>query len=377
MKTQKIYHAIIIAALAVVSAPNLYGQQAYNTYFGNIHAHTSFSDGTKDSLTSKVKTPAQAYDYAKKTQHLDFLGISEHNHKQAGMKYKANYARGIEQAKEASENGKFVALYGMEYGVIKNGGHVLIYGIDKLIGWEDGNYDVFNPQFDYTALFTTIASTPNTFATLAHPAPQQFNGLKGKPYTLVADQAITGVAITTGQYDSKRTDYSVKRPLDFYGYYTALLSKGYIVGPTMDHDNHNTTFGRHTASRTAVLAKSLTEAEIIYAYRANRFYASQDWNTMVDFTINSEPMGGYVKQAATLQIKASVSDADAADKIKSIDLIYGVPGSGVAPKKLAASSTATLNQQFQMETGKAYYFFLKITQQDGDQIITSPIWAKN
>ena len=377
MKTLKIYRAIIIAALAVVSAPNLYGQRAYNIYFGNIHSHTSFSDGTKDSLTSKVKTPAQAYDYAKKTQHLDFLGISEHNHKQAGMKSKANYALGTAQAKNATQNGKFVALYGMEYGVIKNGGHVLIYGIDKLIGWEAGNFDIFNPQFDYTALFTTIASTPNTFATLAHPDPEHFNGLKGKPYTLVADQAITGVAITTGQYNSKLTDYSVKRPLAFYGYYTALLSKGYIIGPTMDHDNHNTTFGRHTASRTAVLAKSLTEFDIIDAYRANRFYATQDWNTIVDFTINGETMGGYVKQAAALEIKASVSDADANDTIKSIELIYGVPGSGIAPKKLTASTSASLTQQFQMETGEAYYFFLKITQNDSDQIITSPIWAKN
>lgn len=115
------------------------------------------------------------------------------------MKSKDNYALSVEQAKKATENGKFVALYGMEYGVIKNGGHVLIYCKDKLIGWEADNYDIFNPQFDYTALFTTIASTPNTFATLAHPDPQHFSGLKAKPYTLVADQAITGVAITTGQ----------------------------------------------------------------------------------------------------------------------------------------------------------------------------------
>lgn len=377
MKSPKLRSTVVIIAVAIISSFNASAQQTYNIYFGNIHSHTSYSDGSKDSLSSKVKTPAQAYNYAKKTSHLDFLGISEHNHRHAGMKSKSNYALGISQAKKATEAGKFVALYGMEYGVIKNGGHVLIYGIDKLIGWEEGNYDIFNPQYDYTALFTTIASSPNSFATLAHPDPDDFNGLKGKPYSLIADQAICGVAITTGQFDSELTDYSVKRPLAFYSYYKTLLAKGYIVGPTMDHDNHNTTFGRHTASRTAVLAKSLTEADIIDAYRANRFYATQDWNTKVDFTINGEPMGGYVKQAASLEIKASINDDDASDSVKSIELIYGIPGSGIAPKKLAVSKIATLNEKFEVEVGKAYYFFLKITQNDGDQIVTSPIWAKN
>ncbi|RZK39318.1 MAG: hypothetical protein EOO90_19255 [Pedobacter sp.] len=367
----------IVCTILAILVGQLNAQENYNIYFGNIHSHTSYSDGSKDSLKSKVKTPAQAYAYAKKSEHLDFLGISEHNHKQAGMKSKANYALGIRQAKKATENGKFVALYGMEYGVIKNGGHVLIYGIDQLIGWEDGNYDIYNPQFDYTALFQTISSSPNSFATLAHPEPDHFNELRNKPYSLVADQAISGVSITTGQFNSKLTDYSVKRPLAFYSYYTKLLSKGYIVGPTMDHDNHNTTFGRHTASRTAVLAKSLTEADIIEAYRANRFYATQDWNSKVSFTINDQPMGSYVKKSSSLNIQALVSDEDTDDEIKSIDLMYGVPGSELAPKKLTSSNEEMLNYKFNLETGKAFYFFLKITQKDGDQIITSPIWAIN
>lgn len=377
MKTRVLNYVLFLIACITLIPASLYAQQGYSVYFGNIHAHTSYSDGTKDSLSSQVKTPGQAYAYAKETMHLDFLGISEHNHRQAGMRSKANYALGIKQAKAATENGKFVALYGMEYGVISNGGHVLIYGIDKLIGWEAGNYDIFNPQFDYTALFRTVAAAPHAFATLAHPEPGHFNALKSKPYSLVADQAICGVAIATGQFNSKKTDYSVKRPLAFYSYYTALLAKGYIVGPTMDHDNHNTTFGRHTASRTAVLAKSLTEADIIAAYRANRFYATQDWNTIVDFTINGEPMGSYLKQQSRLEISAVVKDVDEGDVVKAIELHYGVPGSGLSPKRLKTVTSDSLNEIFNVETGKAYYFFLKITQVDGDQIITSPIWVKN
>jgi hypothetical protein len=367
---------IFLFSLACCSV-NASAQQAYNIYLGNIHAHSSYSDGTKDSLTSGVKTPAQAYQFAKQSQHLDFLGISEHNHTKAGMKNRSNYARGIQQANQANQDGKFVALYGMEYGVITGGGHVLIYGIDQLIGWEQGIYDLYNPQFDYTALFKLIAGRAGSFATLAHPATHDFNDLKARPYDLAADQAICAVAITTGQFDSKLTDYSVKRKLEFYPYYTELLSKGYIVGPTMDHDNHNTTFGRHSASRTPVLAKSLTRAAITDAYRANRFYATQDWNARLSFTINSQPMGSYLKNEAVLHIAAELSDQDAGDKVQTIELLYGVPGTGQRAKVLQRSVTESISTDFQLPGGKYYYFFLKITQADGDMMVSSPIWAKN
>src|SRR6266700_3940055 len=99
--------------------------QDYNYYFGNIHAHTAFSDGNKDK---KAKTPTECFAFAKKSQHFDFLGISEHNHSQAGMQL-SSYQKGIDQAAQANENGKFVCLYGMEFGVINNGGHVIVYGV--------------------------------------------------------------------------------------------------------------------------------------------------------------------------------------------------------------------------------------------------------
>jgi len=45
----------------------------YNYYFGNLHAHSSYSDGNKDSPNL---TPADDYSYAQNAQCLDFLGIS-------------------------------------------------------------------------------------------------------------------------------------------------------------------------------------------------------------------------------------------------------------------------------------------------------------
>ena len=46
----------------------------FNVYFGNLHSHTSYSDGSG--------TPDEAYRHARSAG-LDFLAITEHNHKSA------------------------------------------------------------------------------------------------------------------------------------------------------------------------------------------------------------------------------------------------------------------------------------------------------
>ncbi len=121
--------------ILVVSEDLLYGNspyrpaQTYHYYFGNIHAHSSYPDGTKDGAHTGVLKPADCSKYAKSARHFDFIGISEHNHLQARM-HLASYAKGLAEATTAHQDGRFVCLYGMEYGVIKNGGHVIIYGFD-------------------------------------------------------------------------------------------------------------------------------------------------------------------------------------------------------------------------------------------------------
>ncbi len=350
--------------------------QRYNVYYGNIHAHTSYSDGCKDSAETGVKTPADAFRFARESAHLDFLGISEHNHSQAGMQL-ASYAKGLADADALNENGRFVCLYGMEYGVISKGGHIVIYGSDKLIGWERNNYDVYSAKSDYASLFRILAANPHVFATLAHPEPTHFSDLAAQGYNLTADQAICGVAISSGPAFSKKTDYSDKPSPRFYSYYKTLLSKGYIVGPTIDHDNHNTTFGRMSATRTAVLAQTLHRDSIIAAYKANRFYATEDWNVKVDFTLNGMPLGSYSKNKGTLQLTVTVTDPDPTDAIKSIKVLYGKPGTGQMPTVLARSATDTLSKTVTLAPGNAFYYYVEIVQQDGDRIYTSPIWAKN
>ncbi len=373
----------VIVSLLLLTAMQSYGQ--YNFYFGNIHSHTEYSDGSKDSATTGYSTPGDAFFFAKSSYHMDFLGVSEHNHFTAthnpGMR-RASYPKGLYQADTSNVDGTFVSMYGFEWGTISQGGHVVTYGVPGLVGWEvitnppGPNYDIFCDKGDFANFWPIINSYPNAFCTLAHPESGDYGNILGTaPYNSAADNAIVGLSVRSGSAFSTTTDYSDPPPSSYESYYNRALARGYHLGPTMDHDNHYTTFGRTGQTRTVLLATTLKRDSIIAAYKAGRFYASEDWNAQVTFTVNGAWMGSSINTDLNSSISVSVVDPDAGDNVNTIQIYYGVPGSIINPTVLTSTSgsnsynyvhTTALNNQF--------YYYAKITQADGNIIWTSPVW---
>lgn len=200
--------------------------QTLNYYFGNLHSHSGYSDGSKDSTTTGVSKPAGGYAYAKLTQHFDFLGISEHNHysnnNNPGM-VRTSYGLGLAEAAAATTS-TFLALYGMEYGVSStNNGHVVIYGFNQLIGWESTgvpghvpNYDIYCPKTNYDSLWRLVKSNPNAFATLAHPSYTDYNALASNTVNTMYDSAIVGVPFRNGLALTATANYTDYPASDFF-----------------------------------------------------------------------------------------------------------------------------------------------------------------
>jgi hypothetical protein len=215
----------------------------------------------------------------------------------------------------------------------------------------------------------------NTFATLAHPNSTDYNNIANTTYNTVADNAITGSAVESGPATSTNTTYSNPGSSLYYlGYFQTLLAKGYHLGPTIDHDNHNTTFGHTTYSRTVVLAPSVSKTDIISALRNMHFYATQDCDTKVDFTINTHIMGSIFTDRNAPIIAVNLTDATTSVSSAVINLMYGVPGSGLTAQKIASvtgsSMTYVDNSLADLSTG---YYYIDITNGSA-RIITSPIW---
>jgi len=359
-------------------------------YFGNLHSHSDYSDGNQDHPGF---TPTDDYTFALGSQGMDFLGISEHNHFSSVNNpgtYVSLYHKGTAEANafNATHTG-FLALYGMEWGVISGGGHVVVYGdgMDSLFGWESDiggvpgpNYDVFVPKSVYTGstgLFKVINdhASFNTFATLAHPNSTDYNNIANIDYDSTADQAITGCAVESGPATSTNTSYSnPASPMFYLWYFQKLLSKGYHLGPTIDHDNHNTTFGRTTHARTAVLAPALTRTEIVNAMRNMHFYATEDIDAHVDFTINTRIMGSVFTDRNAPSISVTLTDPTTPTSNAVIRIMFGIPGSGITAVKIDSVIGNTLNfVDVNLPNNATGYYYADITD-GGARIITSPIW---
>ncbi|MBL7817659.1 MAG: T9SS type A sorting domain-containing protein [Saprospiraceae bacterium] len=342
---------------------------------GNFHSHTGFSDGNQDAASSGISTPAGSFSYARLSNQIDFWGISEHNHSQAGMNL-PNFAVGLQQAINETTT-SFTALLGHEYGVISNGGHCLVYGVDSLIGWESGNYQIYNSQYDYAGLFRVVNDrNPKAWVSLAHPQSGDFtNLLSSAPYSASADSAVCGIAIRSGSAFSTTTNYSDAAATLYEVEFKQALAKGYHVAPEIDHDNHNTTFGRTVKGRTVVLSTANNKVGITEAIRARRFYASDDWNLQLNFTVSGKIMGSVDNNlAGNPSISVSVTDPDN-ETVSSIELWYGVSGSGTNVTLLTSvTNSSTLNYVHNIPLNSSYYYYAKVRQGDNDLTWSAPIW---
>lgn len=359
---------ILLTANSLLQAQNL------NYYYGNIHAHTSYSDGNKDSASSGMTTPLQAFNYAKQSSHIDFYGISEHNHYAAGMRSPLFYRRGLNDADAATVDGDFVAMYGMEWGVISSGGHLLVYGSDSLCGWDFGQQEIAVAEADYARLYRVINRKPGSFAYLAHPQSGDYTNLFTQAYNAAADEAIVGLAMRSGPAFSTNSSYSNPSTSNYQSRYNDALKRGYHLGPGIDHDTHNSVFGRQSSGRLVVLAPLLNRAEIYNAFRQNRFYASDDWNVKVNFRIQNRPMGSRITQAGNPTLSVQVDDPDG-ENVSSIVVYGGVAGSGSNPTQITSvSNSNTLSYTHNVSPNQEYYYYLYIVQTNGDKIWTAPIW---
>lgn len=346
---------------------------AYNYFYGTLHAHSDYSDGDMDNICNGTGSPMCCYQIGDNAINFDFLGIADHNHNEGPIMTPAFYASGIAEA-TASNNAGFVSMYGMEWGTISTGGHTTVYGINKLLGWNTSNYDIYVAKGDYNSLFSLIASTPNAFATLCHPNSNDYGNIANTGFNATYDNAIVGCAVRNGPYNSTNTSYSDPSTSNFLSYWNNLLSKGYHLGPLIDMDNHNSnTMGRSSQGRTVVLASSLTRANVMDAFRSMRFYASDDYNLQVNFKVNSVfPMGSIVAQNINPTITVNATDVDG-ETITNIRIFYGVPGSNSNPTVLTTSASSSLTYTHSFSSG-TYYYYAEITEADGNLAWTAPVW---
>ncbi|HWT15641.1 MAG TPA: Ig-like domain-containing protein [Patescibacteria group bacterium] len=368
----------------------------YTVYFGNLHGQSNDSDGggaigsctSSQAAQTGAYGPADAFNYAR-GRNLDFLLESEHNHYFDGSSStntsanpttaKNRYAAG--RTAMATSNGSypnFLALYGMEWGVISNGGHLNIINPDKLLSWEYNSSgqligDVFVAKNDYATLYTTMKAR-GWVGQFNHPSTSdQFKiGTTVMGYHVDGDEVMVGAEImNTSAFSSNTTETETSRST-YESAFNKLLENGYHVAPTTNQDNHCANWGASYTNRTGVLlptGTALTEANFVAAMKARRVYATMDKNSQLITTANGNVMGSRINNSGVLNLVANFANS-AGRTVSQVQWYRGVPKRGGTVTLLASTATHSFTP-----TAGEHFFYAKVTQNDGKILWSAPIWV--
>jgi hypothetical protein len=368
----------------------------YTVYFGNLHSQTNHSDGgaeltdckgAQDPLTAKYG-PDAAFAYAR-AHGLDILVASEHNHMFDGSDgtnaaaepgtAKALYRKGLDTAAGFNDaHPDFLAVYGMEWGVINKGGHLNIFNSDQLLGWEKNAKgellaDLDTPRSDYAALYTLLRER-GWVGQFNHPSMTGQFAVNGVPfgYTADGDAAMALCEVVNSTAFSVNDSESETRRSNFEAACNKVLEAGFHVAFSTNQDNHCANWGTAYTNRTGVLVplgEALSLASFVDALRARRVFATMDKGSQLVLTANGHMMGERFTNSGPLNLVAQFAST-AGKQVASVAIMEGVPGRGGMVTQMASEATVS----FTPAVG-AHFYYAKLTQTDGNILWSAPVWV--
>lgn len=329
----------------------------WNVYFGQLHAHTNLSDG--------IGSVEEAFDYASKVENLDFFAVTDHSDSfdnadagaigADGGSISAGWAAG-KQAAASVTNEDFVGLFGFEmtWPEDKQLGHISTFNTP---GWQTRDQEDFeNVPTALENYYKALTTVPGSVSQFNHPDIIHGDFERFDHYSPQYDAVISllEVAGEDGVVDCE--------------YYHLALDKGWHVAPTNNQNNHNGQWGDASRARTVILAETLTEEALYDAMKDRRVYATQDSDLTVYYTLNGAVMGSILPKSEEAEITVFLSDPTD-EAIGSVEVV--ADGGEV----IDSAYVGTPSQVLELSVPGGYsYYYLRVTQPDGDVAVTAPVW---
>lgn len=316
----------------------------YNLYFGLLHGHTDLSDG--------LGTVDEAFFQAAGAE-LDFFAVTDHSNSLT----EEEWAAGKTVAKDSSTE-DFLGLFGYEmtWQETKRIGHIVTFGTQSFLSRDQAEFS--DPYTGLENYYRALKNLPGAAAMLCHPGEYFGDFHSFGHYNWEYDRSIALLEVVSGGDGI------------FYDRYTQALDAGWHLAPSANQNNHNGNWGTESAVRTVVLADDLTEESLLSAIRARRVYATEDGDLHLSFDLDGCDMGGILPQALEPEITVLAWDpTDAA-----IGTVEVVTEGG----QVLASEQTTENDVYLTipVSGGFRYYYLRITQPDGDVAVTAPVWVE-
>ena len=358
------------------------GYFKYQLYFGQLHSHTTYSDGS-----GTLETALEYVASLPKSANVQFVAFTDHSNyfdtasaanpadamndkslmtdgsREKWLKYKDTVAEFNETHTD------IVAIAGYEMTWSGGPGHINSFNTNGLVS--RNNADLNNKNGDAgMKLYYETMNKGDSLNQFNHPG-STFGTFNDFSYRDDAtDDHMFLVEVGNGEGQIGEGGYYPS-----YEEYIKALDKGWHLAPTNNQDNHKGRWGNANDARDVVLTNDFSEQGIYDAIRNLRVYATEDKNLQIFYTINDEPMGTVFTDENTpekLNVSVTLFDPDSGDSIQKVELV--VNGGVTAyvwddPEVLREGLlTVELDPEYS-------YYFVRVTQKDGDLAVTAPIWA--
>ena len=352
--------AVVLAAVLALSFRQAAVAEAlggnYNYYFGNLHSHTSYSDG--------VLTPSDAFRHARYAAKMDFHAVTDHGYYMQEATNLHHWFQAIEEANQFYEPGKFVTLVGYEWTFTD--GH--------MNGFDTPRAASRDTQRDLTAFLEFLAEHDG-IGVFNHPNYDIQPNWNDFEYRGLGDRQVSLIEVGSGPYRHNVTNERA---------YRRALDRGWHVGAVSSQDNHRADWGTAAPTRTGLIAPELTREAVLSAMRDMRTYATEDSNVRVLFSTGDSIMGDEivvspdaVMTGKSVEFRVYVLDPDGADYLELVQIVSnggevvwesepGQAGEGVGAYEAVAALAPRSSYS---------WYYLRAVQSDGDVIVTSPIWV--
>jgi hypothetical protein len=319
-------------------------QGSFKPYFGNFHAHTSYSDGKL--------TPKDAFVHARDVAKLDIMVVTDHLEQLYLPNPDDKYGKCLAQA-AAERSATFLTDCGFEYGSaftpwFSSAGHGNVFFSPTLMP---------AIQLDFHDFYKSIVACPTCVGQFNHPGDEKDQTWNSFEFNAPAQPKMSLFELNADPA---------------WDLLFVALDAGWQVSPMYNQDNHSADWGTKNDRRSGVFLAALDLASLAAAFRERRTFASYDRNAVIKVMADDLCwMGSVLKGATSMPLSVEVTDPDASDSFTSIQL-YG------AKKKLLGSftcpATGPCQTTFTVTTSQSPYFVVRAEQKDGDFLVAAPVW---
>ncbi len=359
------------------------GESQYQLYFGQLHSHTTYSDGS-GSLDAALDYVANLPEDA----NVDFVAFTDHSNyfdtKTAAnpegalydMSLATEYSRETWAAyKQAAADfnasqSDIVALAGFEMTWSGGPGHINTFNTPGIVSRNNTTLNNKTSDAGMKAYYALLSQPEgaDSLSQFNHPGSTFGTFSDFSYWDALIDSRIFMVEVGNGEGQIGAGGYYPS-----YEYYTMALDKGWHVAPTNNQDNHKGKWGNANDARDVILTDDFSEQGLYDAIRALRMYATEDKNLELTYTVNDLPLGSSLTEVPDkLDISVQVSDPDAADAISKVEVI--VNSGKVAYTWDNAAALAAGDLSCTLDPDYSYYY-IRVTEADGDLAVTAPVWV--